>query len=89
MPCLMLIACHESFKYFSKIWAILVGSVLILPVSQLGGLPVAVHFYLKRFLCELSLVLYLSATAAFYEQHCRFFCCARASVLVIACLIFV
>jgi len=75
VPCLMLIACHESFKYFSKIWAILVGSVLILPVSQLGGLPVAVHFYLKRFLCELSLVLYLSAAAAFYEQYCCLFCC--------------
>ena len=36
-------------------------------LSQLGGLPVAVHFCLERFLCELSLVLYLSAAAAFYE----------------------
>jgi len=53
-------------------------------LSQLGDLPVAVHFYLERFffLCELSLVLYLLAAAAFYEQFCR------ASVLVIACLVF-
>ena len=29
----MVIACQESLKCFSKIWAILVGSVSILPVS--------------------------------------------------------
>ena len=33
MPCLMLIACQESLKYFSKIWACLVGSVSVLPAS--------------------------------------------------------
>jgi len=53
---------------------------------QLGGLPVAVHCYLERFLCELSLVLYL--LAAYYEQYCCLFCCKRASVLVMACLFF-
>jgi len=43
-----------------------------------GGLPVAVHFYLQILLCVLcvfSLVLYLSAAAAFNEQYCCLFCC--------------
>jgi len=34
VPCLMLIASQESSKYFSKMWACLVGSISILPVSE-------------------------------------------------------
>jgi len=78
VPCLMLIACQEYLKYFSNIWACLVGSVLILPVSgsfTAWRLARGCAFLSLKILCEIPLVLYLSAAAAVYEQYCCLFCC--------------
>ena len=78
MPCLMLIAFQESLNYSVRsgpAWWPHFQICLFQGLSQLGDLPVAVHFHLKNFLCELSLVFYLPAAAAFYEQYCCLFCC--------------
>jgi len=78
VPCLMLIACQESLKYFSKIWACLVGSVSNLPVSEsftAWRLARGCAFLSLKIFCELSLVHYFSAAAAFNEQYCCLFCC--------------
>ena len=86
----MLKACQESLKYFSKIWACLVGSVSILPVS--GSFTA---WRLARGCAYLPLIISLWAFfGVLFTSCCCFlraillsFLLFRASVLVIACLI--
>ena len=88
----MSIACQESLKYFSKIWACLVGSVLILPVS--GSFTA---WRLARGCAYLPLIISLWAFfGVLFISCCCFlramslsFLLFRASLLVIACLVYV
>jgi len=52
VPCLMPIACQESLQYFQRsalVWWAQFLLCLFQDLSQLGDLPVAVHFIFKYF----------------------------------------